>query len=214
MPFLLKFLNQIKHESALNMYAAEKSEETVSLGIAGIEESIRSATGRNGVHFGETVNIYGPSGGGKTWAIKVLSEHALEHTNGSVICFDLDGRFVAGSLVANERFHLFQANNRAQLVATVQGLDTWLYRHTDELVTMVFIDGAAQLDNSLLETLKRWQRKWSFVMVTTSMEAHINNTQYRFHVYKRYNQVEMKLMWPSSSTIEAFPVVSRTPKLG
>ncbi|KAI9489705.1 hypothetical protein BDB00DRAFT_876138 [Zychaea mexicana] len=220
MPFLLKYLNQIKHESALQMLATEQSEETLNLGLADMEESIRMATGRNGVHFGETINLYGPSGGGKTWALTVLAEHVLRHSNESVIYMDLDGRFIfrrqeqQQQPVDNERFHLFQPK-RAQLLATVQGVDEWLYRHTDTRVTMVLVDGAAALDATLMETLRRYQHKWSYVLVTTSSEPQPNaQCNYRFHVYKNVNtnQVEMKLAWPSmssstvSSTTKAFPV--------
>ncbi|KAI7854437.1 hypothetical protein BDC45DRAFT_508375 [Circinella umbellata] len=219
MPFLLKFLNQIKHESALQMLAAEQSKERLTLGLSCIEESIQQATGRNGVYLGETINLYGPSGGGKSWVLNLITEHALQHDNeNNVIYLDLDRRFVLrrpfisggddnsnqdnnNSDNINERFHLFQPS-RSQLLSTLQGLDDWFYHHTNERVTMVLVDGA-RMDGLLTDKLKRLQHKWSFVLVTTSLEPH-PYFNYRFHVYKKANQVEMKLItWspPSSSCL-------------
>ncbi|KAI9256538.1 hypothetical protein BDA99DRAFT_516696 [Phascolomyces articulosus] len=194
------------------MLATEQSKEKLTLGLNGIEESIKMATGRHGVHFGETINLYGPSGGGKSWVLSLLLEHALQlDSNDNVIYLDLDGRFVSrrnkkrmnidNTLSEqpnqeqnnNERFHLFQPN-RGQLLATIQGLDSWFYRHTNKRVTMVLVDGIAALNGNLMETLRRLQRKWSFVLVITSLEPQSNTLcHYRFHVYKKLNQVEMKL---------------------
>ena len=229
------------------MLAAEQSKQKLTLGLSCVEESIQQATGRDGVYLGETINLYGPSGGGKSWVLKLLTEHVLQHDNeNNVIYLDLDGRFVLrrplllsgdennnnddnnNSDNINERFHLFQPS-RSQLLSTIQGLDEWFYYHTNERMTAVLVDGAL-IDGFLTDNLKRLQHKWSFVLVTTSLEPH-PYFNYRFHVYKKANQVEMKLItWsppPSlphmtnnntatlssvststSSTIKAFPVIS------
>ncbi|KAF7721262.1 hypothetical protein EC973_004989 [Apophysomyces ossiformis] len=125
----------------------------------------------------------------------LISSHAIQQ-NESVIYLDLDGRFDSGFLekrgVDSSRFHLFQPAPD-QVKATLLGLDAWLHQHTDEHVTWLIVDGAADV-----RSLKECQRKWAFVLLTASrsLQQEYKWWNYRFQLTRNEREVQMRLIAP------------------
>lgn len=157
-------------------------------------------TGGAGLRGGEILDLYGPSGGGKSWVLWQFVKYTLERSSSnSVVYFDLDGRVEKAK---DKSFHLFQPRTSAQALATLQGLDEWLYRHPDEHVTLVILDGAAPAA-VVHDLLKSCQAKWGFVLMTATPSFEDQQRRwydYRFHVYKENNTVKMRLVWPPTTT--------------
>ncbi|KAI7880702.1 hypothetical protein K492DRAFT_237113 [Lichtheimia hyalospora FSU 10163] len=200
MPFLRNFLNRIKHDSALQML---ESRQVVSMPMEGFSEWLKLSLDREGIQTQDAVNLFGPSGGGKTWTLTLLVEDTLQHTNGSILCLDLDGRWNTISGSEHERFHLYQPTTPIQVASTFESLEDWFDQHADEMVLWVLVDGITLLDGSMLNNLRQCQRKWKFALATTCVNhAHHNSNlpyDYYFYISKESGYIQVKMTWPNKN---------------
>ncbi|CDH55055.1 predicted protein [Lichtheimia corymbifera JMRC:FSU:9682] len=199
MPFLRNFLNRIKHDSALQMFDVR---QTVPMPLEGFSEWIKQSMEREGVQTDNAVNLFGPSGGGKTWTLTMLVEDTLQHTDGSILCLDLDGRWNTTPTLGHERFHLYQPSTAMQVASMFESLDDWFDQHADEMVLWVLVDGITILDGSMLSNLRQCQRKWKFALATTCVNHahHSSNLPYDYYFYiskeSSSHHPQVKMTWP------------------
>ncbi|KAI9312795.1 hypothetical protein BX666DRAFT_767741 [Dichotomocladium elegans] len=213
MPFLRTFLSRVKHDSVLKMV---DTRQTLQCPIPELEEWICDKTRKDGIRMGDTVNFYGPSGGGKTWAVSVMADQELAHSLRSVVVFDLDGRW-STILPDRPRFHLFQPTTPTQWFAAAYCFEEWLYEHSQELVSLVIVDGIMHntFDDNLARVFKELQQRWKFCLMTTSIgyvqasNPGLFQYDYCLHVAKEDENVKLKMIWPVVSSGLLFPVPNR-----
>lgn len=174
--------------------------QTVPMPFEGFSDWIQQSMDRQGIQTEDAVNLFGPSGGGKTWTLTMLVKDTLQHTNGSILCLDLDGRWNTRPGSGHERFHLFQPSTLVQVASIFESLEDWFDQHADEMVLWVLVDGITLLDGSMLSNLKQCQRKWKFALATTCVNhAHHSSIlpyDYYFYISKESGPLQVKMTWP------------------
>ncbi|ORY98683.1 hypothetical protein BCR43DRAFT_487969 [Syncephalastrum racemosum] len=188
MPFLLNFVNQIQHSSALQLYT---SQTTVSIPFDEIQSQFE--TQGRALHLGDKIEVAGKPGSGKTLLLKRIAQQS-QHT---AVYIDFDHRLRHAAGERQQNLHLFEPATPTQLLATVLGLDAWLHAHPEKCVTWVILDGCESYLADVLEPLHDCQARWGFVLAYTVLTPTESQSVYRLQLSKEGGRFYFQLNMPS-----------------
>ncbi|KAI8881271.1 hypothetical protein K501DRAFT_7675 [Backusella circina FSU 941] len=200
MPYVNFFISSVKHESALTTMASLQSELRVTLPFHDMNQNIMTwgeEDTRRSLGPGDSLELIGPSGSGKSWIMHQIASYTLRQTpTSSIMLIDLDGRF---DEIQDERLHLFQPGSALRNL--ILGLEHWLETHANKHILWVIIDGKG-LTTPMMNKLKQVQRKWAFVLLTsTHVHSDVSKRTFRFELSKDKNgSIEMQMIYPSIQT--------------
>jgi ABC-type dipeptide/oligopeptide/nickel transport system ATPase component len=180
--------------------ASLQSELRVTLPFHDMNQNILSwgeEDARRSLGPGDSIELIGPSGSGKSWIMHQIASYTLRQVpTSSILLIDLDERFED---LQDERFHFFQPGSALRHL--ILGLEHWLETHADKHILWVMIDGKG-LGTSMMNKLKQVQSKWAFVLLTsTHIHSDSSKRTFRYELSRDKNgRIQMQMVYPSLQT--------------
>jgi hypothetical protein len=143
---------------------------------------------KKGISPGDAINLVGQSK--CTWLLNEIINFTVDHTMAHVVYIDTNNSQLPAK--DHQQVHYFKNQD------IVHCLDTFLSLHSDWHVLYIMWNGVGNRDDKYLRILRQLQKKWSFILWTTTEEDEEDNFQfidYKFQLIQG-ESLEMQLIWP------------------
>ncbi|CAO3626423.1 unnamed protein product [Cunninghamella blakesleeana] len=215
MSFLRKHIQDIQHTSALNVLCEIEKEEKISIPFPILEKQIKeiSKDNKEGIYYGDTIEIYGKGNTGKSYIVSQFIEHTLKHQDDTkVIYINLTQKPLKNNHLICDRLYYFQPMNTFELLELIHGIEKWFYDHDDQTISWVVIDGEWIKEYEkllLLNKLISIQYHWPFILLYTNRsslsfsESLLSRVSfYQIECSKQESIIGLNLLYPTLSNIK------------
>lgn len=145
---------------------------------------------KKGISPGDAINLVGQAE--CTWLLNKIITFTVDHTSAHIVYIDTNINQSSFTAKDHPQVHYFKNQN------IIHCLDTFLSLHSDWHVLYVMWDGADDRDSKCLDILRQLQKKWSFILWTTTTKT--DQDSFHFVDYKfqltRGESLKMQLIWP------------------